>query len=94
MALGCMILGCLVTIAPRVTFAVLWIIGWFQGSTLTVLPMIIGFVSLPITTLYIAYTTKGGGNWSADNVVFLLFAVVLDIGSMYAGKEGKKKHEN
>jgi len=91
---GCAIAGCLIAISPRIIFIVLWVIGWFQGSSLSTLPMIIGLFFLPITTIFVAYTMKGGGVWNANNIILLVFAIILDVSVVYSGKRGNNNEDS
>jgi hypothetical protein len=82
---------CLLTLIavlfPRVLIAVLWIFtNWFNGVFSTVLWPILGFIFMPLTTLWYSVVIKQyGGQWNAFTIIVMVLAVVFDLGSNNSG---------
>jgi len=66
---------------PRVTIVCLWLFsGWFNGVFPNPIWPILGFLFLPLTTLwYSAVVHWFGGNWDVIPIVGLVVALIIDI---------------
>ena len=72
---------------PRVAFALMWLFSTylqraFQGGLL--LP-ILGFIFLPLTTIVYAWELNSGMPTSGINLLWLLIAVIIDLGGLGGG---------
>lgn len=72
---------------PRVTLALLWFFSTylqraFHGGLL--LPLL-GFIFLPCTTLVYAWELNNGMPTEGINLLWLLIAVIIDLGGMGGG---------
>ena len=77
---------------PRVLIVILWLLtDWFTGVFDSLLWPILGFIFLPITTLwYSAVINWYGGQWSGMNIIIMVLAVILDMGSAGSGYRRKR----
>ena len=66
---------------PRVTLFLLWLLtNWFQGVFSTVLWPVLGFLLMPLTTLWYSMVIKFfGGEWSLIPIIGAVIAVLIDI---------------
>ena len=78
---------------PRVVMVILWLLtDWFTGVFNSVLWPVLGFIFLPITTLwYSAVVNWYGGQWTGTNIVVLILAVLLDMGSWGGGYKSRRR---
>ena len=77
----------IVLLFPRVALLLLWFFSnylqrAFQASLL--LPLL-GFIFLPVTTLVYAWELNSGMPTSGINLVWLLLAVIIDLGGLGGG---------
>ena len=78
-------MGCIVAIIallfPRVLIVVLWFLtDWFNGVFNGLLIPILGFLFMPVTTLwYSVVINYYGGEWNNIAVVGMVVAVVIDL---------------
>jgi len=84
-------MSCILLIAillfPRVVLALLWLFSTylhraFHGELL--LPLI-GFLFLPVTTLVYAWELNNGMPTAGINLLWLLIAVIIDLGGLGGG---------
>jgi hypothetical protein len=77
----------IVLLFPRITLAVMWLTSTylqraFHGGLL--IP-VLGFIFLPLTTLVYAWELNSGMPTEGLNLVWLLIAVIIDLGGLGGG---------
>jgi hypothetical protein len=72
--------------------AVLWFFtDWFDGVFDTLLWPILGFIFLPVTTLWYSYViNNSAGEWNTTNIIIMVIAVVIDMGSWGSGYKNRR----
>ena len=78
---------------PRITLAAMWIFSTylqraFQGGLL--LPLA-GFFFLPLTTIVYAWEVNSGMPRDGINLIWLLIAVIIDLGGLGGGARSRSK---
>ncbi len=78
---------------PRVALALMWFFSTylqraFDGDL--VLP-VIGFIFLPLTTIVYAWELNSGMPTAGINLLWLLIAVVIDLGGLGGGAHGRSR---
>ena len=78
---------------PRVLIAVLWIFtNWFNGVFSSLLWPVLGFVFLPVTMLwYSVVINQFGGAWNITNIIVMVVAIVIDMGSWGGGYKSRNR---
>ena len=78
---------------PRVLMAILWFFtDWFTGVFDSLLWPILGFIFLPVTTLwYSVVINKYGGQWSTINIIVMVIAILIDMGSWGSGYKNRNR---
>lgn len=78
---------------PRVLIVILWLFtGWFSGVFSSAFWPVLGFFFLPVTTLWYSVVINNyGGNWSTTNILLLILAVIIDMGSWGGGYKNRRK---
>jgi len=78
---------------PRVLIAVLWIFtNWFNGVFSSLLWPVLGFVFLPVTMLwYSVVINQFGGAWNITNIIVMVLAVAIDMGSWGGGYKSRNR---
>jgi hypothetical protein len=76
-----------VLLFPRIVIVLMWLFSTylqraFQGGL--VLP-VVGFIFLPLTTIVYAWELNSGMPTTGVNLLWLLFAVILDLGGLGGG---------
>ena len=68
---------------PRVALALLWLFTQYLDRAFhhTILLLILGFIFLPFTTLVYAWMVNSGLPVAGINLLWLLLAVLADLGS-------------
>ena len=84
--MGCILLVVII-LFPRVTLALMWLFSnylqrAFHGGLLVPL---LGFVVLPRTTIVYAWEVKSGMPTAGINLIWLLIAVIIDLGGIGGG---------
>jgi hypothetical protein len=79
---------------PRVTLALVWLTSTyldraFHGGLL--IP-VLGFIFLPLTTLVYAWEINSGMPTEGINLVWLLIAVVIDLGGLGGGAHRSRRN--
>jgi hypothetical protein len=76
-----LVLALLALLVPRVTIALLWLFtNWFVGVFPNILWPLLGFIFLPLTTLWYSVVHHWfGGEWSIVPVIGAIIAVLIDI---------------
>jgi hypothetical protein len=80
---------------PRVAFALLWLFSTylqraFHGGLL--LP-ILGFIFLPLTTIVYAWELNSGMPTAGINLLWLLIAVIIDLGGLGGGAHRQSRRD-
>ena len=78
---------------PRVAFALLWLFSTylqraFHGGLL--IPLL-GFIFLPLTTIVYAWEINSGMPTEGINLLWLLIAVIIDLGGLGGGARRSKR---
>jgi hypothetical protein len=77
---------------PRVVLAVLFFFtSYLDRAYHGLLVPLIGFIFLPVTTLYYAWLVNSGGTPSGIYLIFLILAVVIDLGSLGGGARARRR---
>ncbi len=85
-------LAAIALLFPRVLIAILWFFtSWFNGVFDTILWPILGFLFMPVTMLWYSVVMKHyTGDWSASNIIIMVIAVVIDMGSWGGGYKSRR----
>ena len=78
---------------PRILIAVLWFFtNWFSGVFESLLWPILGFCFLPVTMLWYSVVINNySGQWTNTNIVIMVLAVVIDMGSWGGGYRSRRR---
>ena len=78
---------------PRIFIVVLWLFtDWFTGVFSSILWPVLGFFFLPVTMLwYSVVINHYGGQWSSLNIILMVLAIVIDMGSWGGGYRSRKR---
>jgi hypothetical protein len=78
---------------PRVLIVVLWFLtDWFSGVFTSILWPVLGFIFLPVTMLwYSVVINQYSGQWTITNIVLMVLAVVIDMGSWGGGYKSRNR---
>jgi len=78
---------------PRILIAVLWFFTtWFSGVFNSLLWPVLGFVFLPVTMLWYSVVINNfGGQWTNVNIIVMVLAVVIDMGSWGGGYRSRRR---
>ena len=78
---------------PRILIAVLWIFtNWFNGVFSSLLWPVLGFIFLPVTMLwYSVVINQFGGVWSITNIIVMVLAIAIDMGSWGGGYKSRNR---
>lgn len=70
---------------PRVIIVLLWLLTtWFQGVFASALSPILGFLFLPLTTLWYSVVMKFfAGQWETVPIIGVVIAVLIDVSPLY-----------
>jgi len=76
-----LLIALIALLLPRLTIVVLWLFtNWFDGVFPSVLWPILGFIFLPLTTLWYSVVQHSfGGHWDVIPIAGLVIAVLIDI---------------
>ncbi|HEY3936742.1 MAG TPA: hypothetical protein VGL97_04905 [Bryobacteraceae bacterium] len=87
------LLALLAVAFPRVAIVLLWLFTtFFRGAYHGLLIPILGFLFLPLTLIVYTYLEKTyGGHLGTNQLIFLLIAVVLDLGLIGGGTFRSRK---
>ncbi|MBK9983040.1 MAG: hypothetical protein IPP15_11560 [Saprospiraceae bacterium] len=85
-------LAAIALLFPRVLIAILWFFtSWFNGVFDTILWPILGFLFMPVTMLWYSVVMKHyTGDWSVSNIIIMVIAVVIDMGSWGGGYKSRR----
>lgn len=78
---------------PRVALALLWLFTHYLDRAFhnTILLLILGFLFLPFTTLVYAWMVNSGLPVAGINLLFLLLAVLADLGTIGHGYSRQRR---
>jgi hypothetical protein len=78
---------------PRILMAILWFFtDWFSGVFDSLLWPVLGFIFLPVTTLWYSVVINNfAGQWTTTNIIVMVIAVVIDMGSWGGGYKNRRK---
>jgi hypothetical protein len=83
----------LILLCPRIVLALMWFFSTylqraFHGGLL--LP-VLGFIFLPLTTIVYAWELNSGMPTEGINLVWLLIAVIIDLGGLGGGARHRSR---
>jgi hypothetical protein len=87
----CCLVALLMLVGPRATIIVWWLVGssrWSQAFDTILIP-VLGFILLPWTTLAYVLVFPGGVN--DLDIVLLIIAVIVDLGSYGGGYRNRER---
>jgi hypothetical protein len=78
---------------PRFVIVILWLFtNWFSSVFYSAIWLVLGFIFLPVTTLwYSAVINWYGGHWNGTNILLLILAVMIDVGAVGSGYRGRNR---
>ena len=78
---------------PRILIAVLWIFtNWFNGVFSSLLWPVLGFIFLPVTMLWYSVVINNfGGVWNITNIIVMVLAIAIDMGSWGGGYKSRNR---
>jgi len=78
---------------PRVLIVVLWFLtDWFSGVFNSLLWPVLGFIFLPVTMLwYSVVINQFSGQWTIMNIVLMVVAIAIDMGSWGGGYKSRNR---
>jgi hypothetical protein len=87
------LLAALALIFPRVLIAVLWFFtDWFTSVFDSLLWPVLGFIFMPVTMLWYSYViNNSAGEWTTTNIIIMVIAVVIDMGSWGGGYKSRNR---
>ncbi|MBS1832763.1 MAG: hypothetical protein JST65_08620 [Acidobacteria bacterium] len=87
----CLVLA-IVLLFPRVALALMWLFSTYLDKPYAgnFLVLILGFLFLPFTTIVYAWEINSGMPTSGINLLWLLLAVLVDLGSLGGGARGRR----
>jgi hypothetical protein len=87
------ILAFIALLFPRVIIVVLWLFtDWFSGVFNSLLWPVLGFIFLPISMLWYSVVINNyAGQWTTLNIIIMVVAVILDMGSWGGGYKNRNR---
>ena len=80
------ILVLLILLSPRIALALLFFLSnYLERAYHSVLVILLGFIFLPLTTIVYAWMMNSGLAVAGINLVWLLLAVLIDLGGIHGG---------
>lgn len=88
----CLVLA-IVLLFPRVALVLMWLFSTYLDRPYTgnFLVLILGFLFLPLTTIVYAWEINSGMPTTGVNLLWLLIAVLLDLGSLGGGARSGRR---
>ena len=76
----------LAILLPRLTMVLLWLFtNWFDRVFPNILWPIVGFIFLPLTTLWYSVVQNWfGGQWDVVPIIGMVIAIIIDISTITA----------
>ena len=82
----------LILIFPRVVLVVMFFTStYLQRAYHNLLIPILGFIFLPLTTLVYAWLVNSGLPIEGINLIYLIIAVIVDIGGLGGGESHRRR---
>ena len=87
------VLAVVALLFPRVLIVILWLMtDWFTGVFDSVVIPVLGFLFLPISMLWYSVVINNfGGQWSTLNIIVMVVAVIMDLGSWGGGYKSQNR---
>ncbi|BDC52334.1 hypothetical protein F183_A46490 [Bryobacterales bacterium F-183] len=87
----CLVLA-IVLFFPRLALFVMWLFSSYLDKPFAgnLLVLILGFLFLPLTTIVYAWEINNGMPTSGINLLWLLIAVLIDLGSLGGGARSRR----
>ncbi len=87
------LLAVLAVAFPRIAIVLLWLFtNFFTGLYHGVIVPVLGFLFLPLTLIVYSYLQRtNGGHIGTTQLIFLIIAVVLDLGLVGGGTFGRRR---
>jgi len=87
----CLVLA-IVLLFPRVALVLMWLFSSYLDKPYagSFLVLILGFLFLPLTTIVYAWEINNGMPTTGINLLWLLIAVLLDLGSLGGGARSRR----
>jgi hypothetical protein len=80
------ILVLLILLSPRIALALLFFLSnYLERAYHSVIVILLGFIFLPLTTIVYAWMMNSGLAVAGINLVWLLLAVLIDLGGIHGG---------
>jgi len=77
---------------PRIVLAIMYFTStYLQRAYDNLIILVLGFVFLPITTLVYAWLTNTHQAVEGVNLVYLIIAVVIDLGGLGGGESNRRR---
>jgi hypothetical protein len=78
---------------PRIMIIILWLFtNWFDGVFSNLLIPILGFIFLPIATLWFSVVVCSfNGEWNAITIAGMVVAVAMDLGASGSGWRNRRR---
>ncbi len=77
---------------PRIVLAIMYFTStYLQRAYNNLIVLVLGFVFLPITTLVYAWLTNNHQPIEGVNLVYLILAVVIDLGGLGGGESHRRR---
>lgn len=79
-------------LSPRLAIVLIWLFSNYLDRALhSILLILLGFLFLPLTTLVYAWEVNSAMPLAGINLVWLVLAVLIDIGAVGGGYHRKKR---
>jgi hypothetical protein len=86
------ILAILILAFPRIALLLLYFLSNYLDRVYhNILVIILGFIFLPLTTIVYAWMVNSGLPVAGINLVWLILAVVIDLGGLGGGYRGRRR---
>ena len=87
--MSCCLFGCLGSLLSRGVLVLMWLNGYLASAYETVLWPLLGFLFLPLTTIFYAWTINSHGAVDGLYTVGLTLAVLADLGVLTSAREAE-----
>ena len=89
----CCLLLLIVVLSPRIALVLMWLYSTYLQHAFNgglVLP-VLGFIFLPLTTIVYAWELNSGMPTEGINLLWLLIAVIIDLGGLGGGAHRRSR---